>query len=58
MMKDELLAFMIECEEWKTRFRASERQSRERSLVVTKLDEARLWASEVLALEDADRAMP
>jgi hypothetical protein len=58
MMKDELLAFMVECEEWKTRFKTSETQSRERSLVVTKLDEARLWASEVLALEDANLEMP
>ena len=52
MTREELLQFMVECEAWKLTFKSSQHQSRERSLIVTKLDEARLWASEALALED------
>lgn len=58
MTKAELLTFMVVCEEWKKQFREAAMQSHERSLIVTKLDEARLWASEVLALEDANMDMP
>jgi hypothetical protein len=58
MKKDELIAFIVECEAWKKRFRDYIVQSRERSLVVMKLDEARLWASEILALEDQSFEMP
>lgn len=54
MDKEQLRAFMVECEAWKKAISEHALKSRERSLIVTKLDEARLWASEVLALEDEE----
>lgn len=50
MTKEELMHFMVDCEVWKGRIANAQEKSRERSLIVTKLDEARLWASEALAL--------
>ena len=50
----ELLEFMAMCEMWKKAFYESPKQTRERSLIMINLDQARLWASEELALEEDD----
>jgi hypothetical protein len=58
MDKAALFQFMLAMEAWKEQLTASPLQSRERSMIVVKLDEARMWATEVLALLDEQGTTP